>query len=145
MVLGAGGAGAQGLQLETRVEALTGRTTAVHGVLGANGVAGTYVRIGVLAGGGARRTRDTWKSSGRVDVAARVHVDPLRQYSWGAYAGGGATWLFDADEHARAGVLAFIGYEGPVTSSRWILGVEVGVGGGVRIAVTARRARAIGR
>src|SRR5690606_15444206 len=67
---------AQKVQPETRLELLSARTTAVHAAVGANVVAGTYARIGLLAGGGARRIRETWKSSGRVDLVARMHVDP---------------------------------------------------------------------
>jgi hypothetical protein len=135
----------QRVQSEVRIDALLARTNAVHASAGANAVAGTYARIGLLAGAGVRRIRDKWRSSGRLDAVARMHVDPLRQHAWGAYAGGGATLLFDEHTRTRARVLVVVGYEGPVTPAGWIAGIEAGVGGGLRIALTARRARDVGR
>lgn len=128
-------------QPEARLEALLARATAVHAGAGANVIAGNYIRLGVLAGGGARRTNDSVRASGRVDVVARFHLDPFRQFTRGFYGGGGGTWLFDDGLSPRVRMLLVIGYEGAEARSTLITGAEIGVGGGVRVGVTIRRAR----
>jgi hypothetical protein len=128
-------------QPEARVEALAARTTALHAAVGANAVVGTYARLALLGAGGARRADDEWVASGRVEAVVRFHVDPLRQFAWGAYAGGGGALFFDDGADARVRALIVVGYEGPAAGGGWIGGVEVGVGGGARIAFTARRVR----
>jgi hypothetical protein len=113
----------------------------VHVGAGANVIAGDYIRLALLAGAGARRIGDSIRASGRVDVVARFHVDPFRQFKRGVYAGGGGTWLFDDRLSPRVGLLLVLGYEGPAARNRLITGAELGVGGGVRIAITIRTAR----
>ena len=128
-------------QPEARLEVLAARTSALHLVAGANVITGDYVRLGFLAGGGARRIGDSVRASGRVDVVARFHLDPYRQFKRGFYAGGGGTWLFDDRLTPRVGMLLVIGYEGPAARNTLITGAEIGVGGGVRIGMTIRTAR----
>jgi hypothetical protein len=133
------------LALESRADVFVARTTALHAAAGVNVIAGTYVRIGVVAGGGARRIDSVWRSSGRVDVVARFHVDPFGESRWGGYAGGGASYFFDRGVPGRARAVIVIGFEGRSTTRRWVPGVELGLGGGARIGVTLRRARAARR
>jgi hypothetical protein len=132
-------------QTEVRIDALSARGTAYHAGAGANATMGTYARLALLGGTGARRLRGRWASSGRVESVVRVHVDPLRQFRWGAYVGGGAALMFDDGARTRARAVVIVGYEGPATDSGWIAGIEAGIGGGLRVAVAARRARDTGR
>lgn len=128
-------------QPEARIEALAARTTALHAGIGANVVAGTYARLALLAAGGVRNTANAWRSSGRVESVVRVHVDPLRQFAWGAFAGGGGALFFDDGARARVRAVIVAGYEGPPVGGGWIYAVEAGVGGGTRLAFTLRRVR----
>jgi len=128
-------------QPEARLELLAARTSAMHLAAGANVIAGDYLRLGLLAGGGVRRIGDSVRASGRVDAVARFHLDPYRQFKHGFYAGGGGTWLFDDGFTPRVGMLLVIGYEGSAARNTLITGAEIGVGGGVRIGMTIRTAR----
>ena len=132
-------------QSELRIDGLSSRSTAYHAGVGANAIIGTYARLALLGGTGARRIQGRWASSGRVESVVRVHVDPLRQFRWGAYAGGGAALMFDEGARTRARAVVVVGYEGPAAQSGWIAGIEAGIGGGLRVAVAARRAREAGR
>ena len=130
-------------QGEGRIETLISRTTAVHAAIGANAIAGQYLRLAVLAGGGARRVGDEWRSSGRVDLVGRFHVDPQRQFSRGLYVLGGATALMDDGIRTRIRAVLGAGIESRALGdgAGWIVGAEGGFGGGGRVAVTLRRAR----
>jgi hypothetical protein len=128
-------------QPEARLDVIAARATAVHFAAGANVITGDYIRLGFLGGGGARRDGDSVRASGRVDVVARFHLDPFRQFKRGFYGGGGGSWLFDDGLTPRVRMLLVIGFEGPEARSTLITGAEVGVGGGVRVGVTLRRAR----
>lgn len=133
--------GSQRWQGEGRVETVISRTTAVHAVVGANAIAGTYMRFAVLAAVGARHVADEWRSSGRLDLVARFHVDPQRQFSKGLYVVGGATALLDEGVPGRIRAVVGAGIESRVFGGGWIAGAEGGFGGGGRIALTLRRAR----
>jgi hypothetical protein len=130
-------------QGEGRVEVLISRTTAVHAAIGANVIAGQYLRLAVLGAAGVRRVGDEWRSSGRIDLVGRFHVDPQRQFSHGLYVVGGATTLMDDGIRTRIRAVVGAGIESRVLGgeSGWIVGAEGGFGGGGRISVTLRRAR----
>jgi hypothetical protein len=134
-----------GWQPEARVEALAARTTAWQLAAGANVPMGTYVRTGLLAAAGVRRVRGAWNASARVDAVARFHIDPFRESPYGLYVGGGGSYLFDKGVPSRPRLTVVLGYEGRASKHRVITGAELGLGGGVRIAVTIRRARASAR
>lgn len=139
---GARTAGAQ--QLEARADAAFGRHPAalVGGGVLAN--AGAYVRLGVLAGVGVA-SRGPGGLSGRVGVAgeaavvARFLLDPFRQAGRGVYAGGGVG-VRAADGAGEPFLLAVVGVEGRRRGGL-APALEVGVGGGVRVAAVLRRAR----
>ena len=132
-------------QSEIRVGALAGRTTAWQASAGANVVIGTYVRLALLAGGGARRDAGAWDASGSVDAIIRFHLDPFREYRYGLYMGGGAAALFDENATGRARAVIVVGYEHAKPGRRWLTGIEAGYGGGLRVAVSIKRARAFAR
>jgi hypothetical protein len=148
-------AGAQGVspwQGEARMETVAARNTTWDFAAGANVVTGTYVRLGLLAAGGAMRQstggaddHETWRTAGRVDAIARFLVDPFRESAHGLYGGGGGSYLFGQHAAGRARMVVVIGYESAAPRSHWIIGGEIGLGGGVRAAMTIRRARREGR
>lgn len=130
---------------EARVDVIDARTTAVHAALGMNAIGGTYLRIGVLAGGGARRVNDEWIASGRAEIIARFHVDPFAESKWGAYVGGGAAYYVDDGARGRARAVVVIGVEARRRPGQWMPGIELGLGGGARVGITLRRARTFAR
>jgi hypothetical protein len=130
-------------QAEARIETLISRTTAVHAAVGANVIAGTYMRFAILGAAGARNVAGEWRPSGRVDLVGRFHVDPHRQFSRGLYVVGGASALLDDGVHTRIRAMVGAGIESRAlgAGNGWIVGAEGGFGGGGRIAATLRRAR----
>jgi hypothetical protein len=138
-----GQGGPQRWQTEGRIETLISRTTAVHAAVGANAIAGTYMRVAVLGAAGARHIAGAWRPSGRIDIVGRFHVDPHRQFSVGLYVVGGATALLDDGARTRIRAVVGAGMESRAlgSGSGWIVGVEGGFGGGGRLAATLRRAR----
>jgi hypothetical protein len=135
----------QSLQPEARVEALASRTNAVHAVAGINTAAGMYVRVAALAGAGLRRARGEWRPSGQLTVAARFHFDPLGEFRRGLYVAAGGTALLDEGVRGRVRAFIAIGVDGKSKGRGLIPGVELGLGGGVRFAVTIRQSRKASR
>jgi hypothetical protein len=105
--------------------------------------AGSYVRVGVLAGVGA--TRSTAAGRSRVVPAAeaalvgRFLLDPVRDAARGVYAGGGLA-VRAADGDGRPFVLLVLGVEGRAQRGA-APAVELGVGRGARLSIVLRRAR----
>lgn len=122
---------------EVRVDALFGRTEALH--LGAGGTipAGTYVRAGII--GAAGFSRDGL--SGRIDILARFHLDPFREKRWAPYGGAGLTTRYETGEEAHTYLMILAGADGPV-SRGWAPSVEAALGGGGRVGIVLRRATA---
>ena len=123
--------------IEGRIDGIVAGPPAVHVGIGVTTSLGTYIRAGII--GAAGTSNDG--SSGRVDAIARFHLDPFRQHKWAPYAGGGLTARFDADRRTRYYLLILAGVDGPV--SRGVAtSFEAGLGGGGRIGLIVRRARA---
>jgi hypothetical protein len=98
-------------------------------------------RLGVDVSAGGVDRPSGWTPAGRVEVLARWLTDPFRQSRWALHAGGGvAIRLEDMRSPAYVAVIA-VGVDGP-RDGRWVPGVEVAMGGGVRAGVTLRRAPA---
>lgn len=140
-------AGAQrpaGRQFEGRVDAIAATTSSVQGGLALNVPAGLYVRLGAAAGGGIARRDGDSRGAARVDLFARFLLDPFGQSRLGLYGVGGLSTMHDGFEGWRPRVLAGIGLESPVRNGRaW--GGELALGGGLRVALFVRGARASGR
>lgn len=131
-------------QLEARADAALGRTSAALVGAGVLTDAGAYVRVGLLAGAGVAYGRQDGgprraAAAGEVAAVARFVLDPFRQSAHGVYAGGGVG-VRAADGAGEPFVLAVVGVEGRRRGGL-APAVEVGVGGGVRVAVALRRAR----
>jgi hypothetical protein len=130
----------QPLQAEGRVDALFARSTGIEGAIGLTVPAGIYLRTGIVAGLGAGRHG----VEGRTDFISRFSLDPFRQSRWAPYAGGGVSGRYrsELDGGSRAYLLLFLGAEGALPLGRtsgWVPAIEVGLGGGARLAVILRR------
>lgn len=142
-------AAAQGRpRAELRADALVGRDASAQAGVGVELDAGLYARVAVVAAAGAAwRDGDgaSARPAGRGELVARFLVDPARQSRRGAYLGGGVGVRVDGtrddDPAARAYLLAVVGVEGRRRGA-WAPSLEAGVGGGARLGVVLRRARA---
>jgi hypothetical protein len=126
---------------EGRVDVVVARATAVQGGAGASTPLGTSFRLGAVAGVGAildGGSTDGSRVSARVDVFGRLLVDPLKEWRWGPYVGGGASVRSDYGHRPRGYLLALLGVEGPWMGG-WIPAIELGLGGGTRIGVVLQR------
>jgi hypothetical protein len=133
---------------ELRVDGAFGREDAVTASAGVFVDAGLYTRLGLLAGGGLARIPGIAADDGdqgvapvaRIEALARFHLDPLRQSRRGVYAGGGIGLALRETQAPRYALVALLGVEGAPRGGM-APAVEVGLGGGVRVAVALRRAR----
>lgn len=133
---------------ELRVDGALGREGGALAALGAFVDAGLYARLGLVVGAGVTRGPATdrvggspaFAPAGRVEAIARFHVDPQRLSRRGLYAGGGVAVGLREALAPRYGLVALLGLEGTPRGSV-APAVEVGLGGGVRVAVALRRAR----
>jgi hypothetical protein len=97
------------------------------------------VRLSVDVGAGGVQRPAGVTATGRVDLLGRLVLDPYRQSRWGITAGGGIGQQFESGRAPRTVAIVTLGVEGP-SDGRWVRGVEVGLGGGIRAGVTLRRA-----
>lgn len=133
-----------GRQLEGRVDAIAASTPSLQAGVAFNVPAGLYARLGAAVAGGVARRDGLSRGAARADVFARFLLDPFGQSPLGFYGVGGLSAMYDGFEEWRPRVLAGIGFESRVRHGRaW--GAEVALGGGVRIALVVRGARASGR
>jgi hypothetical protein len=130
---------------EGRAEAALGREPATLAGAGLLADAGLYARVGVTAAGGVvwadapggRQAR----AAAEVALVGRFLLDPLRQARRGVYAGGGLGMRAAEGRVVRAFLFGLVGVES--RASRGVApALELGVGGGVRVAAVLRRARA---
>jgi hypothetical protein len=129
------------VQVEGRLDGIFARTPGVEAGLGLTVPNGIYLRSGLVAGVGAGRHG----VEGRTDFVSRFSLDPFRQSRWAPYAGGGVSGRYrsELDGGSRGYLMIFLGVEGPLPLGRtegWVPAVEVGLGGGARVAVIFRRA-----
>ena len=130
----------QPVQIEGRVDAIFARSAGVEAGLGITVPGGVYVRSGLIAGLGAGRHG----VEGRTDFVARFSLDPFRQSRWAPYGGGGISGRYrsELDGGSHAYLLILLGVEGPLPlgkQSGWVPAVELGLGGGARVAIVFRQ------
>jgi hypothetical protein len=122
---------------EFRRDGIASNPAAVHAGAGLTIALGTYVRSGVDAAiGGSEHG-----ISGRVDFVNRFHLDPFRQHGWAPYAGGGLTARFDDNRTNRYYLLVLLGLDSPAKKGI-ATSIEAGLGGGARLGIILRKARA---
>ena len=131
-------------QPEARADAFLGPGGGAELGIGVNLPVGYYTRASVTLAGGAVWVDHRAVGSGRIDVVSRYLLDPFRELRWGLYAGAGISTRWDDSAHWRSYLLVLAGIEGPVQRG-WHTAFEAGLGGGARLAVVLRRARANGR
>lgn len=133
-------------QLELRAEGITAESPGAVGAVGVNVRAGWYVRLGAAVGGGARWVHDgPTAGQVRADVTLRFLLDPFAERRRGLYGGVGVSAAqLGAGLGAQPPVLLLLaGIEGrPRDGRAWAL--EVGLGGGLRLAMVWRAARTDG-
>jgi hypothetical protein len=122
-----------------RADLILDRDPAAHFAAGIALPAAFNVRVGLDAGAGAVHRASGWVASGRLELLARVLTDPYRRSRWALNAGGGIGQRFEAGAAARTVAIVTVGVEGP-SDGYWVPGVELGLGGGVRLGATLRRA-----
>jgi hypothetical protein len=124
---------------ELRVDVLGGPQPSVQGAVGVEIPAGYYVRVGLLAGGGATIDGDDApRAAGRVDVLARFLLDPFRQARWGFSAGAGVSLRADPGDRVRPRLLVALDLEGRRSRAGLSPSLQIGLGGGVRGGVGLR-------
>ena len=95
-------------------------------------------QLDVGAGGVARASG--WAAAGRADLLLRWVSDPFRRARWALHAGGGVGVAVESSRAPQPLAIVTLGVEGPA-KGRWLPGVELGLGGGVRLGLTMRRVR----
>ena len=105
--------------------------------------AGSYVRVGALAGVGVTRSTSGGRAravpAAELAVVGRFLLDPFRQGARGVYAGGGVA-VRAADGDGRPFLLLMVGVEGRARGGT-APAVELGLGHGARLGVALRRVR----
>ena len=130
----------QPFQSEVRADGIVARSSAVQAAYGFSIPAGIYLRLGLVGGAGVGRHG----VESRADLISRFSLDPFRQSRWAPYVGAGLSGRFrpTADGGAKAFLLIFTGIEGPLPGGRvagWVPAVELGLGGGARVALVLRQ------
>ncbi len=127
-------------RLVARIDAFVARVDALHAGLGATTDLGSYVRLDAVVAGGAARLADETVASGRAEVVGRFLLDPFRQTRWGVYGGAGLLVRHDDGPGTNGYVTLLFGAELP-GARRMVPALEVGIGGGTRMALVVRRGR----
>lgn len=142
LLLSARAAAAQSQQVQVavsyipsvRLDVLGGKPTALQAGAGIAFPLSNYFNVGGVLGAGISETG----FSGRADAYGSFSLDPYHQNAWEPYVGGGVTVRGDGGgPGTRTYLLGFVGVNGPATGSV-APGVELGLGGGVRLGVTLR-------
>jgi hypothetical protein len=117
-----------------RLDVLGGKPTALQAGAGIAFPMSNYFNIGGVLGAGVSESG----FSGRADAYGSFSLDPYHQYPWEPYVGGGVSVRGDGGgPGTRTYLLGFAGVNGPATGPV-APGVELGLGGGVRLGVTLR-------
>lgn len=126
---------------EIRVDYVGRNPDALHGGVGLNVPIGTYVRVGLVGGGGPSWTDGRSGASARADLITRFSFDPFRERRWGLSAGGGVSIRYDelspSDERWRALIAVVLDLEGPLRGPV-SPALQVGLGGGTRVGLLLR-------
>jgi len=125
---------ARPLVVEVRADGIFAkRVTTAHLGLGVTRPASRNLELQLVLGGGTtmREATDDHRASARADVLARF-APPLAVNSWGAYASGGVSGLFERGARGRAVLVLLVGARGRRAFIEGGLGGGARVGGGVR-------------
>jgi len=125
---------------EARLDVISGRSTSTQLGLAVTLGGAAYTRLALGAAAGRTWKHGESRGSARVDGVGRFHLDPTRASPWGLYFAGGVSGLYDGFERCRVLLTTAIGLELP-SRGTGVLAVELGLGGGVRVALALRRGR----
>lgn len=133
--------GAGRLRPEVRLEFIGARDPIIQLGAGVSFRAGTYARVTLLAASGVAVQQSASVLASRVDLHVRYMLDPFGESRWGAYGLGGLSLMHVRSEHGGGDLtprlVLGIGVEGrPRAVTR---AVEVGLGGGTRVALALRK------
>lgn len=100
--------------------------------------AGNYTRVSLDTELGAEMRSSETRFAGRVDLVARFLLDPLREMPWGFSLGGGLSVPYgDGTQGVQPLMTAVIDVEGR-RGGRFTPALQVGLGGGTRVALVFR-------
>lgn len=129
---------------ELRLDLMVARESALHAGVGIAHPVSTYVRLGAAAGAGvAERADGGATASAHLNLVGRFVLDPFRQASVGASVGGGLGLRY-RDDRLRPHLLLVADVERG-RSEGWMPFVQLGLGGGLRMAAGVRRTPSTGR
>jgi hypothetical protein len=130
-----------GPQPELRAEIIAGDPWHLLAGAGVSIPAGIYTRLGINGAAGVARADSATLGAARIDGTVRFLLDPFRQSRVGLYGLAGVSGMFLESDGWTPRVLLGLGLEG---RARWgtISSVEVALGGGARVSLVMRRARA---
>jgi len=125
---------------ELRLDATDGRPAALQALAGAIVPVGNYLRLTVSAGGGIARGDGGGDATGsvRAESTLRFLLDPYRESRVGLSAGGGVTVRHEPDFGTRAYLALLVDVEGR-PRGQVAPAIQLGLGGGARIALVLRR------
>jgi hypothetical protein len=129
------------IQPTFRADVIVADRWSVQGAAGVQIATAYNVRVAADAGVGAVSRATGWHAAGRMDVLLRWLSDPFRESRWALNAGGGLGLNLEDSRRVRPVAIVTVGLDAPA-GARWLRGVEVGLGGGVRAGVTLRRSSA---
>lgn len=129
------------LQPEFRVEYIGGDPWYLLGGAGATLPAGVYTRLGLNGAAGLARTDSATRTAARIDGTVRFLLDPFRQSNFGLYGVAGVSGMYREMDGWTPRVLIGLGLEGKIRRGM-ASSIEVALGGGARVALVLRRARA---
>ena len=132
--------GLQAFRPIARIDAFSARVDALHAGIGVTRGLGSYVRLDYVIAAGAARVASETVASGRAEVVGRFLLDPFRQSRWGFYGGAGLLGRLDDGADPGGYVTLLFGAELPGEGSMRPA-IELGIGGGTRIAFVLRRGR----
>lgn len=131
---------AQRLRASLRVDALVDADPATQVGVGVFTRSAYNVRTGLDLGVGAVSRGGDWRSAGRADLIARWLSDPFRQGRWALHAGGGVGLRVERRAVPQTVAIVLLGVERRgARDAAWVPGVEIGLGGGLRLGATLRQ------
>jgi len=131
------------MQWQARADVIASSATVLQLGGGVNVPAGYYVRFGIDFAGGPQFVRGRTELTARTDIVSRFLLDPFSESRRGLYGGGGVSARWTAGQGWREYLVVLAGLEGPAHSKTgWRSAIEAGFGGGTRVGVVLRRARA---